>query len=254
MFLLQIEHSPKDMVPDRAADAKALVVVLIMMKMVVTPERLHPFEGWIPGMNGIMHAAIHQVAQHKPGPESKYIVTHEQVHDAKDGRGDDQAGYRGHKQTLLITGEMVVIAMHDIDELLCSGTLTHPMKGKPVHQVFEEAPEEATRDKGQRDPHHGIPQARSAVIQEIADDGHIDPPDHQGVRLGQHFHILILEQLRLTFIMDFFEFHLLIDFIARQYHIPSIHPSSSKNTKNDDKIRRFRYSITFGLLKAVRPS
>ena len=62
LFLFfQIEHGTKDVIPNRAADTKALVLVFIMMKVMIAPQRFHPFEWRIPGMNGIMHSSIHQV-------------------------------------------------------------------------------------------------------------------------------------------------------------------------------------------------
>jgi len=56
-----------------------------MMKVMIAPERLHPLERRIPGMDGIMHAAIKKIAEHKPGKEHKDIVTHNQVLQTKNG-------------------------------------------------------------------------------------------------------------------------------------------------------------------------
>jgi len=58
LFFFQIEHRTEHPVPDGAAHPEAFMLVLVMMQMMVPPQRLHPFERRVPGMDRIMHAAI----------------------------------------------------------------------------------------------------------------------------------------------------------------------------------------------------
>ena len=59
--------------------AKTTVVILIMMKVMISPQWFHPFERRIPCMDGIMHGSIHEVTQHKTGKEHKCTCAHQQV-------------------------------------------------------------------------------------------------------------------------------------------------------------------------------
>ena len=70
-------------------------------------------------MDGVVHAAIKKIAKYKAGPEHKDIAAHHQVLQTKDRGGDDDAGYGGHKETFLIPGEMMVVAVQDVDDLFC---------------------------------------------------------------------------------------------------------------------------------------
>ena len=58
LFFFQIEHGAEYPVPDGAAHPVTFVLVLVMMEVMIPPQRLHPFERRVPGMNRIMHAAI----------------------------------------------------------------------------------------------------------------------------------------------------------------------------------------------------
>jgi hypothetical protein len=81
------------------------------------------------------------------------------------------------------------------------------MKNPAMHQVLEKAPEKHAAQKSQYHPDQGDLQLHIAIIKEIRNDRKVDAPDHQRMSLGEHLYILILEQLRLPFIMDFLEFH-----------------------------------------------
>ena len=95
-------------------------------------------------MYGIVHSAIHQVAQDKAREKHKCILPHEQVHQPKNYRSKDNAWYRGHKQSLPVSGVMVVITMQGIDEFFCPVTISNHVKKKPVSYVFKETPEKHT--------------------------------------------------------------------------------------------------------------
>src|ERR1700709_1909800 len=143
-FLLKIEHGAKYTVPDRAAHAIPLMLILVMMKVMIAPQCFHPFERRIPGMDRIVHAAIQQVAQDKAGKEHKDIGTDGQAHQQEDSRRDDQAWDRRHKKPLFIPGKMRGVTMQGVDEFLCPLTVRYHMKYKAMHQIFEESPEEHT--------------------------------------------------------------------------------------------------------------
>lgn len=95
----------------------------------------------------IMHAAVKQVAEDKTGKKTKAVCMHQQVHNTEDRGGDDDAGNRGHEEPFLVTREMMMVPVHDINEFLRLFAFCYGMKGEPVHQVFEECPEKATRKK-----------------------------------------------------------------------------------------------------------
>src|SRR5882757_7863877 len=72
-FFFEIEHSAEDPVPKGAADAKSFVLVLVMVEMVVAPERLHPSKWRVPGMDSVVHAAIEEITKDKAGEEHEDI-------------------------------------------------------------------------------------------------------------------------------------------------------------------------------------
>jgi hypothetical protein len=102
---------------------------------------------------------------------------------------------------------MVMVAVHHVHEFFGPFAVCHPMKDKAMHQIFEKTPEKHSAQEGEDDPHQGVIQPRSAVIQEIYNDWHINAPNHQGMRLGEHLQVVIPEQLGLPLIMYFLEFH-----------------------------------------------
>src|SRR5438445_7982304 len=115
-----------------------------MMQVMVAPERFHPFERRVPGVDGIVHAAIEEIPKHKTGPEHEYVIAYDEVLQAEQRRGDDQAGYGRHEETFFVAGKMMVVAMHDIDDLLRSFTFRYHMKGPAMHDILEKGPEEHT--------------------------------------------------------------------------------------------------------------
>ena len=166
-------------------------------------------------MNGIVHGPIHKITQYKTREKYKSIFFHGQVHDPENSRGNDDAGNWGHEKTFFVTGEMMMIAMHHIDELLGPVTFRNGVKSKAMHQIFEKGPEKATRQKGEEN--RGITefQLKMTQIDEIDDHGHIHPPNHQWVGFGEHFHVTIAEKLGLTLIMNLLKLHLK-EFVAQK--------------------------------------
>src|SRR5829696_5867477 len=84
LFLfLKIEHGSEHVVPDGGAHPEATLFVFIMMQVMVAPERLHPFKWRVPGVNGVMHGAVHQITEYKTREEHENIPVHYQVHQCK---------------------------------------------------------------------------------------------------------------------------------------------------------------------------
>jgi len=192
-FLFQIEHGAEDAVPEGAADAISFVLVLVVVQMMITPEWLHPFEGRVPGMDRIMHAAIQEITQHKAGEEHEDVVAHDQAEQEEKDRCDDQAGNGGHEQPFFIPGEMVVIAVHCIDESLRPLAIGHGMEGEPVHEIFKKGPEKDPAEEDEGDAPGQVAEVESRMIKEVTDNRQVHSPDDQGMRLCQHFQVLILK-------------------------------------------------------------
>ncbi len=169
------------------------MLILVMMQVMVPPQRFHPFEGWIPGMNGIMHGTIHQVAQQKARKEHESIAAHNQVHQPEYGRRNDEAGYGRHEESLPVPGIVMVIAMQGIYKLGGARRFGDPVKNIPVSDVFKECPEEHPRKKYKEDPPGTVIISCGRGINDKTEDGDIHAPDHQGVSLGQRFQEIILE-------------------------------------------------------------
>src|SRR5579859_3036644 len=112
-----------------------------------------------------MHAAIEQIAQEETGEEHKPGLADQEAEDKEKCGGDDQAWHRGHEQPLPVPGVMMVIAVHDIDELLRPGALGDQMKKIAVHDIFEEGPGEHPDKKDHYDGGNGKTESRPAVIQ-----------------------------------------------------------------------------------------
>src|SRR5260221_5180881 len=110
---------------------------------------------------------------------------------------------------------MMVITMHDIYKFLRPFAISYPMKCKAVHQVFKKSPEKHTSKKSQGHPDNCKIKPFMAQIQKINHYRHVQSPDYQRMRFGQHFQVLVPKQLGLTFIMYFFEFHLTSELMVK---------------------------------------
>lgn len=83
----------------------------------IPPQRFHEAEWRIPGVNGIMQAAINEVSQQKAGKERESRIPDEQVLYPEYQRCEDQAGHRWHEQSLFVAGILMMIAVQEIDDL-----------------------------------------------------------------------------------------------------------------------------------------
>jgi len=215
LLLLQIEHGTEDKIPDGGAYTKALFFILVMMQVVVAPQRLHPFERRVPSVNGVVHRSIHQVAQNKAREENKNVFLQNEVLNAEQSRSENKAWQGRHKQTLAVAGIMVVIAVHDVHEL--SGTLAFgtKVKGITVCQVFKKRPEEHGADK----PGGYFAPAKSkftaGVNGKTNNKRKVHSPNDQRVSLGKKFQHRILEKLCLAFVVDFLKLHTLFGFACK---------------------------------------
>lgn len=160
-------------------------------------------------MNSIVHAPVQQVARHKAGKEYKCVVQHEQVKNGEEEGRDDHAGNGRHKQSLFIARILMVITMYRIGDFAGSRTFTYPVKNKAVGEVFEEAPTQYCQPVYKGDPHIRIAERCFAVVQHIADHGQIHTKNNNGMGFRQHLQVAVTEDLRLSFIVYFFEFHIL---------------------------------------------
>jgi hypothetical protein len=124
------------------------MLILVMMQVVIAPQGFHKGEGGIPGMNGIVHAAIHEVSQQEARKKHKGPVAHDEVLNGKNNAGQDNTGYRGHKEPLTVAGKVVVIAMHDVGNLFTGFGSGGHVKQKPVGQILKDGPAEDTDDPG----------------------------------------------------------------------------------------------------------
>ena len=195
------------MVPKGSAYAEAFMLVLVMMQVMVPPQGLHPAEGRIPGMNGIMHGAIQQVTQYKAGEEHKSMLPHNHEHDGKKAGRYDEAWDRRDEEAFLIPGIMVVVAMHDIYNAARPFAFSDHMKNPAVHDVFKKSPEKHAGQEKKGGLATTETKSCHGKIGEADEHGQVHAPDHQGMGLGQKFKGGILKQLRLPLVMNFLKFH-----------------------------------------------
>lgn len=158
-------------------------------------------------MDGIMHGAIHEVAQDKTGEEHKCILPHDKIRQPENSRSDNNAWYRRHEKPLLIAGIMMVITMQSVNKLLRTGAFTYPVEKKAMGKIFKQCPEKHASKKCQHHAEQRKAKSSIAVIQHKADHRKIHAPDHQWVGLGKHFQVIVLKQTGLAFIVDFLKLH-----------------------------------------------
>lgn len=158
-------------------------------------------------MNGIVHGAIHQVAQDKTRKEHKCLLAYNEICQSENGRSNNKAWHRGHKKPLFVTRIMVVITMQCVNKFLRAWAFTHPMKKKPVSKIFKQCPEKHATDKCQYHANQRKAKCCIAVIQHKADHRKIHAPDYQWVGLGKHLQVIIFKETGLAFVMNFLELH-----------------------------------------------
>ena len=159
----------------------------------ISPEWLHPFEWRIPGVNGIMHAAIHEVTENKPGEEHECVGPHDEIHQSKNGRGNDDTRNRRHEQTLTVSWIMMMITMKNVRKIFNPWIIAYPMKNETMCDVFKKTPEKYSTNKCENDFCGGITNIVTTVIKHVCNDGKINSPDDKRMCFGQHFKIFILE-------------------------------------------------------------
>src|SRR5580658_5463443 len=99
LFLFfQVEHGAKYPVPDSCTDTKTHIVIFVMVEMVISPQWLHPFKRGVPGVDGIVHAAIHQVTKDKSREKHKRAFSQQQILQSKNTRCQYHTWNRRHKQ------------------------------------------------------------------------------------------------------------------------------------------------------------
>ena len=147
LLVFVVEHGTEDTIPKSRADAKSFLLLFVMMKMVSAPKWFHPFKGRFPGVNCKVHAGVQEIAKDKAGIKGKYEAgqweqAEDEIHDYEKDRGDKDTGNGGQEQALGISWKMVVVFMEDEDKTLDMFVLRYEMINEPVHDIFEEGPEE----------------------------------------------------------------------------------------------------------------
>ena len=144
-------------------------------------------------MDSVMHTPIYQVAQYKAGEKQEGVMCHGKVYKTKDHRCNDQTWDRRHKQPLFIAGEMVVISMQYINELLCPRALYDHVKYIPVHHVFKKGPEEHAGCKNKDNGPPGKLPFGNCVPGQAGKDREVHTPDDQWMCFGEHFQVPVPE-------------------------------------------------------------
>jgi hypothetical protein len=173
----------------------------------ISPKRFHPFKWGIPGMDRVVHSAVHKISQYKSGEKYEGVFFHSQVHDSEYRRRNNDTRNRRHKQTLFVSGKMMMIPMHHIDEFLGPFTIRNGMKCKTMHQVLEKGPEKTSGQKIEENTGITEIQLKMTQIDKVYNHRYIHPPNHQRVGFRQHFHITVTEKLGLPLIMNLFKLH-----------------------------------------------
>ena len=129
-------------------------------------------------MNGVMHGAISEVSQQKAREESINVLAGiEQLCDTKEQDkeygGDDQAGNRGHEQPFFVAGIFMVVSVDQVNEFFRPFTFREIMEREAMDQVFEQRPNEHTREECEKDTACIETQCTVAIIEHDADDGGI---------------------------------------------------------------------------------
>lgn len=195
------------MVPERRTDPKSHVSILIMVEMVIAPVVPGPTEGWAPGVDSIVDAAIEQVSQHKAGEKRKGIEGHKEVHDPEYGAGDQYTWQWRHKEPCLVPGVVMMAAMEYVDDFHPRFTLGFKVEKPAVRDIFKEGPEEDTADKKEDNFLDRKSKGIIAMVEEIDDHRQVHRPDDQGMSFGQPFQCGAVKQPRLTRIFNFLDMH-----------------------------------------------
>ena len=158
-------------------------------------------------MNSIVHRAVGDVAENKPGKERERIPAYNGVKKVKKQECQQQAGYRGHKESVPVARVFVVHAMHYIHKSLCTRAICYNVKNIAVHDVLKKAPEDNASGKKKRFRSGRDIFLMPAVVQQEADNGEINSINDEWMGFSHHLHKVIAEEPCLSFIFDFLEFH-----------------------------------------------
>jgi hypothetical protein len=102
---------------------------------------------------------------------------------------------------------MMMVPVHDIDDLLSPVAFCHQMKYKTMHDIFKECPEQHPSKENDEYPCCAELKDRISVKNEINNNGKINTPNDQGMRFGKHFQVTVPEQLGLSLIVNLFKSH-----------------------------------------------
>lgn len=199
-------NGAENMVPEYRADSEALFRVFIMMEVMIAPEGLQERRGR-EGVNGIVHAAIHEIAEQKARKKGQHIPAHDQVLQAEEKRSHNNAGHRRHKQPLPVSRIFVMDTMQLIDHRAQPRALGYKMENKAVQHIFHQAPDKHAEHKEQDHAACAEVFVYMTVIKKKGDNGEIKAVNNNRVRFRHHLQVLALKQPALAFIFDLVDMH-----------------------------------------------
>jgi hypothetical protein len=126
---------------------------------------------------------------------------------AKYGYCQDKARQRWHKKALAVAGEMVVVAVHDIDDLAGFIALGRKVKCIAVCQVFEKSPEKHGTNKPDGNFAAAKAQFVAGIEGKVDNSRQVHTPDYQWMAFGKKLQHRIIKKLRLALVMDFLKLH-----------------------------------------------
>lgn len=124
-------------------------------------------------MNGVVHGHVDEVADDKAGKKDKGIVRRsgkqfgKQENNGENNEGKNQAGYRRHKKSFLVTRVLVVCPVEDINDSLAEWTACFIVKQIAVRDVFKECPAKHSYQEQKGNEARRILQGRITVVQGV---------------------------------------------------------------------------------------
>ena len=140
-------------------------------------------------MDGEVHTGIQKIAEDEAGIKGEDEAGQREqtegiVHCCEKDRSDQDTGNGGEEQPLAIPWIVVVVFVEDIDKALDMFVLRYEVIDEPMHDVFEEGPEEYAGEEYTENGCCGLLEVRRGVVKHNTHDRDIHTPDREGVRFG----------------------------------------------------------------------
>lgn len=117
-------------------------------------------------MHAEVHHGVEQIAAHKSSSENKSNISDQQVEDSQKQTGNHRARKRWHKETMCITGILMVVAVHHVVESHEILIVRNEMKYVTVQQVLSEGPAKETDEVQPNDVADSFNSSQLSAIQE----------------------------------------------------------------------------------------